>query len=311
MTGSILTATMREVGEQPSKLRSFLSVPVERATSGSIFVGAGDSYAAALTTFYLSGGKYLAFDPYAIFTIPSAAAGRDVFFISVSGRTSSNVSAARKLRGLARRRIAITANQDGPLAEEVDDVILLPHESRARVAGTLSFTLALLASMKVALGEFSCNFSRAYSAAKVAQKKAAISDHGTTYILGNNAVHAIAVYGAAKVYEILGYRAYAEQLEEFSHMELFSLKASDSVIIFSAFDPARIGARLHAALRSRGYVASLLDPHSSNTAETIFYYAFLSQLAPLAKAQARGLSEPYLVGARKKLQVSDSMIYQM
>jgi hypothetical protein len=35
----------------------------------------------------------------------------------------------------------------------------------------------------------------------------------------------------------------------------------------------------------------------------------LSQLAPLAKAHAKGLSEPYLAGAGKKLQVSDSMIY--
>ncbi|HLQ20668.1 MAG TPA: SIS domain-containing protein, partial [Nitrososphaerales archaeon] len=237
MTGSPLSATIKEVGEQPSKLRSLLSISVDRAAAGSIFVGAGDSYAAALVTFYLSGGKYLAFDPYAIFTIPSAAAGRDVIFISVSGRTNSNISAARRLRGVARRRIAITANQNSPLAEEVDDVILLPYESRARVAGTLSFTLVLLASMKVALGDFSCNFSRAYSAATVAQKKVALADHGTTYLLGNNAAHAIAVYGAAKVYEILGAKAGAEQLEEFSHMQLFSLKASDSVIIFSAFDP--------------------------------------------------------------------------
>jgi len=302
---------VREVGEQPAKLRSLLSTPVERATAGSIFVGAGDSYAAALAIFYLSGGKYLVFDPYAISTIPSVAAGRDVIFISVSGRTNSNISAARKLRGVARRRIAITANPDSPLAEEVDDVILLPYESRARVAGTLSFTLALLASMKVALGEFSCNFGRAYSAAKLAMKKVALSDHGTTYLLGNNAAHAIAVYGAAKVYEILGAKAGAEQLEEFSHTQLFSLKASDSVIIFSAFDPARRGAGLHTALRASGYGASLLDPYNSNSVETIFYYAFLSQLGPLAKAHAKGLSEPYFVGARKKLQVSDRMIYQM
>src|SRR2546426_8718350 len=107
---------MREVREQPSKLRSFLSVPVVRATSGSIFVGAGDSYAAALATFYLSGGEDLAFDPDAIFTIPSAAASRDVFFISVSRRTSSNISAAPKLRGGAGKRDWVTANQDSPPA---------------------------------------------------------------------------------------------------------------------------------------------------------------------------------------------------
>jgi len=127
--------------------------------------------------------------------------------------------------------------------------------------------------------------------------------------VADDAAAGLGKYGAAKVYEILGFRADAEQIEEFSHMELFSLKASDSVIIFSAFDPARIGPRLHAALRSRGYVTSLLGTYNSNPVETIFYYAFLSQLAPLAKAQAKGLSEPYLAGARKKLQISDSMIY--
>ncbi len=304
-----LSVAKNDVEEQPTKLRSLLSTPVEHVTDGTIFVGAGDSYAAALATFYLSGGKCLAFDPYAISTIPSVAAGRDVFFISVSGRTTSNISAARRLRGIARRRIVITANRDSPLAEAVDDVILLPYEPKARVPGTLSFTLSLLTSMKVALGAFSCDFRRAYSRAGLAKRTLKISDRGTTYMLGNNAMHAVAIYAAAKVYEILGARAIAQQLEEFSHMELFSLKASDSVVIFSAFDPVGIGPKLRDALNSLGYAATLLPRYDSNPIDALFHSIFATQLGILAFARTRGLSEPYLAGAGRKLQVSDRMIY--
>ena len=107
----------------------------------------------------------------------------------------------------------------------------------------------------------------------------------------------------------LGMLRHAQQLEEFSHMELFSLRDSDSVVIFSAFDPAGIGGKLLDVLRSKRYAASLLAPYGSNTVETIFHFIFATQLRTLAVARARGLSMPYFVGAKRKLQVSDSMIY--
>ncbi len=309
MTENALSVIRAEVEQQPSKLGALLSKPVEPAASGSIFVGAGDSYAASLATFYLSAGKFLALDPYAIMTMPATAAGRDVFFISVSGRTSSNVAAARKLRGVAGRRTAITADRSSPLAQEADEVLLLPYEPRPRVPGTLSFTLALLTALKLALGDFSCDFRLAHSMAKSRQKKVALSESGTTYFLGNNAMHAGALYAAAKLHEVLGSKSQAQLLEEFSHMELFSLRKSDSIVIFSAFDPAGVGEKLYNALRSKAYVASLLEPYNSNAVESLFYYVFLSQLSVLARARMRKLSQPFLAGATKKLEMSDRMIY--
>jgi len=309
LTESTISAIRTEVEQQPSRLRELLSNPLEPALSGSIFVGAGDSYAASLATFYLSAGRFLALDPYAIMTMPAAAAGRDVFFISVSGRTTSNVAAARRLRGVAGKRTAITANRSSPLAQEVDEIILLPYESRPRVVGTLSFTLSLLTALKLALGDFSCDFGRAYSKAKVGQKKVAISERGTTYFLGNNAAHAVALYAAAKLHEVLGAKSQAQLLEEFSHMELFSFGRSDSVIIFSVFDPAGVGDKLRNALGSQGYVASHLNPYNSNPIESLFYSIFLVQLSVLARARIRKLSQPFLAGATKKLGISDRMIY--
>lgn len=309
MTESTLSAIRAEVEQQPAKLGALLSNPVEPAASGSIFVGAGDSYAASLSAFYLSAGKFLALDPYAIMTMPATAAGRDVFFISVSGRTSSNVAAARKLRGVAGRRIAITANRGSPLAQEVDEILFLPYEVRPRVPGTLSFTLSLLTALKLALGDFSCDFRRAYSMAKSRQRKVALSESGITYFLGNNAIYAGALYASAKLHEVLGARSQPQLLEEFSHMELFSLRNSDSIVIFSAFDPAGVGEKLYNALRSKGYLASLLEPYNSNVVESLFYYVFLSQLSVLAEARRRKLSQPFLAGATKMLEMSDRMIY--
>jgi len=309
MTRDSLSATRREVEEQPSRLARLLSRPLEPAKSGSIFVGAGDSYSASLAVFYLTEGRYPALDPYALESMPASAAGRDVFFISVSGRTSANISAARRLRGVASRRIAITADPKGPLAKEVDEVVPIPYEPGGRVSGTLSFSLTLLTSLKLVLGEFPCDFRSLFSSAKLRGRRVAFSGRGTTYFLGNNAMYPSAIYAAAKLYELLGARSQAEQLEEFSHMELFSLRGSDSVVIFSAFDPAHLGEKLHAALQSRGYKSSLHEPQGSNAVETLFYYTFLGQMSALERAKAIGLSEPYFAGAKKKLRISDDLIY--
>ncbi len=92
-------------------------------------------------------------------------------------------------------------------------------------------------------------------------------------------------------------------------MELFSLKASDSVVIFSAFDPVGIGPKLRDALNSWGYAATLLPRYDSNPIDALFHSIFATQLGILAVARMRGLTEPYFAGAGRKLQVSDRMIY--
>ena len=42
----------------------------------------------------------------------------------------------------------------------------------------------------------------------------------------------IAMYAAAKFYEVLGIDAHYERIEQFLHMGLFSVKQGDTVIIF-------------------------------------------------------------------------------
>jgi fructoselysine-6-P-deglycase FrlB-like protein len=296
-----------EAEREPRELSKFAKVSLPKPPRGSIFVGAGDSYAAALAGFYASGGRCIALDPYALASEPEAADGAEVFFVSVSGTTSSNVLASAKVRGRAKRTVAITAVGGSPLAKSTDATVLLPFEYVPRTSGLLSFALSGLAVLKMVGAVGRCDFQRMFDEAKVDRVRLELAK-GTTYFLGNSLAHAAAIYSSAKVYEILGARAHAEALEEFSHMELFSLRRSDVVTVFSAFDPAGLSKRLRGSLAKEGFRSTAVPERGRSAAESFFHSVFVAQLWCLAEARRKGLTKPRFLGA-KGLRVSDSMIY--
>jgi len=294
---------------QPRILDSFLSETLPRAPPGSLFVGAGDSYASSSIANYLSSMRYQAVNPYELTSAIHIATGRAAYFVTVSGNTASSIAAARAARGIAERSSAITANAKGGIAAVVDEVIFIPFHYVPRLPGTLSFSLSLLALLKLASGRFKCDFAGVSSQARRDAKRLAFSDGGTTHFLGNNAAFPIGQYCALKVYEFLGARAQADRLEEFSHAPIFALRKHDTVNVFCAFDPFHVGQKLATSLHRSGFNATAIPPFGSNSFEQAFYFIFLAQFALLERAKSEGRSLPYFVGARSKLAVSDSMIY--
>jgi len=299
-----------EVEEQPRALERFARSKVPKAPEGSIFVGAGDSYAAALAGFYASKGSCMAFDPYTLASVPEIAKGREVFFISVSGRTSSNLLAARKVRRLAKRTTALTAVVNSKLGILTDQTVTLPMTYVPRTPGMLSFSLSLLAVLNMTKADASCDFSRTFISARRDRRKFSFGG-GTTYFLGNSLAYPVALYTAAKTYEFLGVKAHAELLEEFSHLELFSLKRSDSVNLFGCFDPAGMSRKLEGALAAHGYDSRLVPASGTTDPERLFHSVFASQLAVLDRAEAAGLTDPRFLSAVDRLHISDAMIAEI
>ena len=297
-----------EVSSQPRALEEFARSKLPKAPRESVFVGAGDSYAAALAAFYMSKADCLAVDPYSLVAFPGIAAGREVFFISVSGRTSSNIAAVMKVHRIAKTTTSLTSDGRSKLAASTDRTVKLPMKVVPRTPGLLSFSLSLLAALKISKGDVSCDFGRAFRRAEVDCRQMSFA-RGTTYFLGNAAAYAVSLYSAAKVYELLGTKAHAEMLEEFSHMELFSLRKSDSVNVFSCFDPSQTGARLRRALEEHGYKSRLIPNRGSSEVERLFHSVFVAQLAVLRRAEAIGLSKPRFLDAKDRLEVSDARIY--
>jgi hypothetical protein len=117
------------------------------------------------------------------------------------------------------------------------------------------------------------------------------------------------MYAAAKLYEFFGARAQYQRLEEFSHMELFSLKAGDAVNILGGSDPLRVGRRLSKSLRVAGYPSALASAERPTELESVFDAVFAAQFAMARWLGETGIKRPYIVDAGKKLAISDSMIY--
>ncbi len=301
----------KEFKEQPLLLRSFQGSGRWSdlgSSSYPILVGAGDSYAASLCASFLAGPPVLALDPYSLMESTGWARGRPVYLVSISGETTSNIELARALKGTATRTVAITSNPSSRLAAEVDSVVELPFRPKVKSPGIASFTLSLAAALKVAGLDSKCDFEKVFSRAASVSKAIRIAGKsGVTHFTGNNELYAASVYGVAKVYELLGGRAQASLLEEFSHMPLFSLTTSDTVNVAESQE-GRKGAQLSRRLNEGGFASSLMSLEGTRL-ERLYLLIFAMQAAAIDAARERGLKAPYFLGAKKKLRISDAMIY--
>jgi fructoselysine-6-P-deglycase FrlB-like protein len=306
-----IVSVAKEFKEQPSLLRSFTgSAPWSRLGDGDdpILVGAGDSYAASLCVSFLAGPRIVALDPFSLAESIAWAKARHVYIISASGETTSNIELARQLKGVAKETVAITCNPKSRLAAVADGVVELPFRPRGKSPGIASFTLSLAAALKVCGIDSAFDFGAVLSRGASESKRIRVSDRrGVTHYAGNNEAFGASIYGAAKIYEFLGGRAQASLLEEFSHMPLFSLSASDRVNVIASPEGDK-GERLSERLKRGGFATSLIRPEGSRV-ERLFLLIFAMQMAAISAARREGRETPYFLTATKKLKISDEMIY--
>ncbi|HYR03827.1 MAG TPA: hypothetical protein VEO75_00435 [Nitrososphaerales archaeon] len=306
-----LVSVAAEFKEQPSLLRSFRGSARWSELGEAddpILVGAGDSYAASLCVSFLAGPRVAALDPYSLFESIAWAKARRVYIISVSGETKSNVELARRLKGVAKDTVAITCNPKSRLAAVADGVVELPFKPLGKSPGIASFTLSLAAALKVGGLDSDCDFDALLSRAAAESKRIRVSGgRGVTHLVGNNEAFGASIYGVAKIYEFLGARAQASLLEEFSHTTLFSLSASDCVNVIESPDGDN-GERLFERLEGGGFASSIIRPEGGRV-ERLYLLVFAMQMASIKAARREGLESPYFLGAKKKLKISDEMIY--
>ena len=305
-----IASVTKEFNEQPSILRSFIKSPLwsELGDDDPILVGAGDSYAASLCASFLAGPRTLALDPYSLTESINWAKGRRVYIISISGETMTNVELARALKSVAKDTVAITCNPKSRLAAAVDRVVELPFKPLGKSPGVASFTLSLAAALKVCGLDSDCDFQQILSRATAESKRIRIAGRrNVTHFAANNEAYAASIYGVAKIYELLGGRAQTSLLEEFSHMQLFSLSASDSVNVIESPEGHK-GERLYESLKEGGFASSLTRLEGGRV-ERLYHLVFAMQMATIGAARREGLETPYFLSAKKKLRISDAMIY--
>ena len=298
---------LKSFGKNPKRKKQ-LSLALQK---NSIFSGSGDSLVSAMLAESFSEGMVKAMDPLDLYKNKHLAKPKHVFFVSISGNTITNIKVAK----IAKRATAITAHLQSRLAKASDDVILLSSPNGGVfTAGSISFLESALTCIslvkKIAIPK---NPDVLFSAAKKDAKKAASalkeSESGAKkiYILGNLCTFPLAMYCAAKFYEILGSDVHYSRIEQFSHMELFSAKKGDAVIIFEQKNSHNT--QLTRNLRKVGI--NVIHPFiaNPNAISEILYYTFFSQFLGLMSAQIRSKTECHFVTAKKIRDVSNKMIY--
>jgi glutamine---fructose-6-phosphate transaminase (isomerizing) len=309
-------STIREIEAQQNDLpeysRYLNALSHDRINSGeSIFVGAGDSLACAQFIERLRNFEPRAMDPYELAQNPQIARDKTVFFISVSGRTKSNIEAASAINGIAKETVAITTNSESQLAKLCSSIIQLKFTKLPGVTpGTNSFTSSLLACSRL-FGSIGAEFDLD---SKMAAARHWAENHSenakTVYFLASGFLYPIAFYGSAKLPEFSGERAEYQLIEEFSHMNLFSMTKKDlAIILKQGSDPK--AAQLCEELNRRGYCAELLelDEPNADPIEVAVTYSIYFQYFALNAALRKGLSKPAFLENPSLLDISNNMIY--
>jgi fructoselysine-6-P-deglycase FrlB-like protein len=224
-----------EIESQRNILPS-LHLPKPRNPERCIFVGSGDSYVSGLLSTYISGFRSLSFTPSEIVTFPSIAKGHEVFFVSISGKTSANIRAAKVMNSCNIKTTAITADHNSPLAKTCKDVIRIEVPiSTQLTSGTLTFSASALICMGLVTKEVNTSLipSIFLKCEKNLQEHADISFNNCLYVfLANDFLYPCALYGKLKVNEIFGFHSNAYSIDEFFHAPIFSLRINDCVFIF-------------------------------------------------------------------------------
>jgi fructoselysine-6-P-deglycase FrlB-like protein len=283
----------------------------ERSGIDCSFVGAGDSFAAAKTAEYLSGFRARALDPYDLSQNPKIAEGKHVYMISVSGRTRTNIEAAKAVHGIAKMVTAITSDACSALAENCDDVIELRFRKTGAVTpGTVSFTTTLLACCS-RLRELPMipDLRPIFDGCVKWSDAIELPTAGTVFIVGTGLGYCMAIYGAAKIFEVLGSRSQYQATEQFSHMELFSLSDRDFILFIPAAGEDRKVAQLESLLvGGRWNVAKTSLMGGDDVVDSIVTSMQL-QVLIWRTALRLGLREFAFKKKEKHLRISNTMIY--
>jgi len=265
------------------------------------FSGSGDSLVSSMLAESFSNGTVKAIDPLDLYRNKALAKSKNVYFVSISGNTITNINVAK----ITKRAIAITSRPKSRLARVSDKTILLNAPNNGVfTAGSISFLESALTCIslikKISLPKNNSLFSKA----KINAKKAKISQR--IFVLGNQFTYPLSMYCAAKFYEILGYDVHYSRIEQFSHMELFSAKKGDTVIIFEERNSHNI--QLGKNLKKIGI--NVVHPSvPSEKIPQMLYCTFFSQLLSLYEARKKKKKECHFVTAKKIRNVSNQMIY--
>lgn len=308
-----IEAMNMEINLQRSILPS-LQLPTPKIPKECIFVGSGDSYVAGLISRYVSGFQAITLNPSDIFSLSNIAEGRQVFFVSLSGKTSTNIRAASILSKRGIHTTAITANPESPLANSCRDIITIniptPNQT---TAGTLSFTAATLICLSLISEVGTREISNIYRKCQkmMGEYSKIVFSPRLYFFLGNDFLFPCAIYGKLKIAEIFGFHSDADLIDEFFHSPIFGVTKDDTIFILERNNMETVSwyTKIRNMLSNVGLPPISIKCGDSSVVEIILSSIFLQQLIFAKQAEKLRLKECFYLLKKKYLTLSSKVIY--
>ena len=314
-----ISAMEKEIRYQIDFL-SKLDLPDQEDLDNCLFIGAGDSYVAALIARYASNYKAVCCNPMEIAfnqEIITRNCFRRVYIVSVSGNTQSNILAAKIFRKHNIPTTAITSKSDSELARNCEDIITLKYKSTGMTtSGTIGFMSSMLCCLSLARKTDNLNqLGRIYRESSKEVRSLIDRCQGkasSSYIfLADGILFPVAVYGTLKVNEVFGLKSFAYPTEEFCHSPLFSLKRKDKIITFANKKyNLKQSEELNDGLRRLGFSSAYilyLDELSST--ELLLKSTLVIQLFVVKQALKKGVKDCFFLRDKGLLKLSSDLIY--
>jgi fructoselysine-6-P-deglycase FrlB-like protein len=295
------TPNSKSIEVMKHEIKSQLALPAQFELAEQIdptrcvMTGSGDSYVAASIASYLSNSRIICCYPSTLILNPNILSNRDLYIISISGRTAHNIAAARLAKQSNIKTIAITADPQSELAKNCDRIIRINYrKSGVLTSGTVSF------------------LSSANSMVDDLLKKIPITLSSILF-LADGLLYPVACYGSLKMNEVLGIRSFPYSLEEYCHAPLFSIKKDDSVVILNSSEVhdtnAKTVSKFTEKLDRLNYSFFSLDFPVSSSIAGLFQSIFLVQLLALKTAERNGMTDCFFVRSRDLMEISSGYIY--
>lgn len=272
----------------------------KKKQTSAVFCGSGDSLAAAMLAQSFSDYAVTAADPLELSKNSKIAGSKTVYFVSVSGNTIANIRAS----GLVKDSVAITRNRVSRLAKSCRGVIPLDYpDSGVFTAGSVGFVASALVCISLVRKFRIRNAKRLLLRAKGEAERALVG--GRVFFVGDQNSYPVAMYAAAKMYEVAGVDAHYARLEQFFHMEMFCAKKNDTVVIFCDTKDHDMVKRLQGlGLFVYWPVAGTDDP-----VERVLYHVFVSQHLALGVAKKKRQKDCHFILQEKLRGASSETIY--
>lgn len=294
-----------------------LRLPKCTSIREGLFVGSGDSYTCALLMEYLSKHKMLACHPSDVIHCPQMLSNHEIFFISASGRTRSNIEAASIARKFGIKTTAITVHSKSALGKICRNRLILDRllELQSSSTGILEFTATLIICMAL----IGINVNLKILATIMSDARAQVNSYdvelstrsNTILFLGDGISYPLASYGALKMQELFGFRSFGYLLDDYYHSPIFSLRRPDRVFLL---DPEKaknsMSANFYDKLRKFHPRSYYFQPRVGQSLfEQTLFSIFVIQILSLTIAEKLKIDEPYYLSNKKILELSSNLIY--